>query len=113
MSVNPLDLQVVFTQMNQVGKQQSLIKENEVIRQDQASERVKKDGEKDAEDVPETKDLSEGPDKIKDQSDKKSPSNKEKNKKRDEDLDKKKEKENIQSNEIKDPNLGQNIDILG
>ena len=73
MAVNPIDLQAIFTQMNQVGKQQALIKESQVIRQDHASELVRKDGDKDAADIPNTKDLSEGPGKIKNKEKKAAP----------------------------------------
>ena len=114
MAVNPLDLQVVFAQMNQVGKQQALIKESEVIRQDQASEQAHKEGEKDASDVPKTKDLSEGPGKIKDGEKKKNASNRERqfNKEKKDDT-KDKDRYVDKSEEIKDPNLGHNIEIVG
>jgi hypothetical protein len=114
MSVNPLDLQVIFSQMNQVGKQQTLMKESQVLRQDHASELLIKDGEKEAEDVPQNKDVSQGPGKIKDKEEK----NRKKSSKEDEQKEKqKKDEKKIESkdtsNDLKDPNTGQKIDILG
>lgn len=112
MSVNPLDLQVNFTQMNQVGKQQSMQKDSEVIRQDQASQMVNKEGEKDADYVPETKDLSEGPGKIKDKKEKNNQKKQSRDKKG---LENKEENEEDakESQSLKDPDLGQKIDIMG
>lgn len=118
MSVNPLDLQVNFTQLNHVGKQQSLSKESEVLRQDQASENVLKNSEKDTEDVPETKDLSEGPGKIRDKEKKKNlrKDNDNNEEARSEDNNEEKKDQNEENKEEKvfeDPNLGQNVDIIG
>ena len=116
MSVNPLDLQAIFTQMNHVGKQQSLAKESQILRQDHASEQVNKEGEKDANDVPETKDLSEGPGKIKDEEKRKSSDKEEEEENANDDQDRDIEEENKalnKKNKIKDPNLGQKIDIMG
>ena len=112
MSVNPLDLQVNFTQMNQVGKQQSMQKDSEVLRQDQASQMVNKEGEKDAEYVPETKDLSEGPGKVKDKEEKSNKRNKNKKSEKEE-KNEEKEEEIDESKNLKDPDLGQKIDIMG
>jgi hypothetical protein len=120
MSVNPLDLQVNFSQLSQVGKQQSLQKEGEILRQDHASEEINKHGTKDSEDVPETKDLSEGPDTIKDRDRKK----KQKQEEDDESGDSTVEASDTASDEKttdekglkkapKDPGCGQNIDIIG
>jgi len=114
MSVNPLDLQVIFAQMNQVGKQQSLLKESQLLRQDHASQNVIKDGEKEAEEVPQSKDLSEGPDKVKDHQEKRKSSQEE-----EEEEKKKDEEENgikadfEKEDDVKDPLLGQNIDLMG
>ena len=116
MALNPLDLQVNFSQLNQVGKQQTLAKDSEVIRQDQLSEQVKKEGDKIVEDVPETRDLDEGPGKIKDEEKKKNLSNKNKEKKDDKDDKDDKNKKNEMTEEkskFKDPDLGQKIDIIG
>ena len=111
MSVNPLDLQVNFTQMNQVGKQQSMQKDSEVLRQDQASQMVNKEGEKDAEYVPETKDLSEGPGKVKDKEEKNNKRNKNKNSEKS--VKEENDEEIDESKNLKDPDLGQKIDIMG
>ncbi len=112
MPVNPIDLQAIFSQMNQVSKQESLVKESEVMRQDQAALLVNKEGTKDAEDIPLTKDLSEGSGKIKDKEKGNNPRNKN-NAKEDEDNLKMKKEDADDLENIKDPDLGQNIDIVG
>ncbi len=113
MAINPIDLQVNFSQLNQVGKQQSMIQGSEILRQDKASELIQKEGVKNSEEIPETKDLSEGPNKVKDENKKKEQSKKDKKQ------DKKainkvnaKEKEKFENN-LNDPALGQKIDIIG
>lgn len=112
MAVNPIDLQAIFTQMNQVGKQEALVKESEAIRQDQAALIVNKEGTKDAEEIPEAKNLSEGSGKIKDREKGNNPMKK-KDSEDDKDNMEKKNKEINESENIKDPDLGQNIDIIG
>ena len=113
MAVNPIDLQAVFSQMNQVGKQEALNKDSEVIRQDQAALIVSKEGTKDAEEIPETKDLSEGSGKIKDKEKGNNPENNEKDSDKNKKDIKMKKNEGKETDNMKDPDLGQNIDILG
>lgn len=113
MAVNPIDLQAIFTQMNQVGKQESLNKESEVIRQDQAALIINKEGTKDAEEIPETKNLSEGSGKIKDKEKRNNRENKEKDSDENKKNIKAKDNKGNEKDYIKDPDLGQNIDILG
>ncbi|MBN2545418.1 MAG: hypothetical protein JXB50_06455 [Spirochaetes bacterium] len=110
MAINPIDLQVNFSQLNQVGKQQTMIQGSEILRQDKASEQIQKDGLKNSEDVPETKDLSEGPEKVKEENKKKEQSKKDKSKER---KNLKNEKKELFDNELNDPALGQRIDIIG
>jgi hypothetical protein len=112
MAVNPLDLQVSFSQINNVGKQQSALKESDDIKQEQASQVLNKQSTKETQEVPETKDINDGVGKIKDKekeeknrSKKKKPEDKAEN----EDAEKKDEIDK----DVKDPNLGQKIDILG
>lgn len=114
MSVNPLDLQVIFAQMNQVGKQQSLLKDSQVIRQDHASQNAIKQGEKEADDIPLSKDISEGPGKIKDQQKEKgSPQKEDKEEKEKKEKEKRIKADFEKENGLKDPTLGQNIDVMG
>ncbi len=110
MAVNPIDLQAIFSQMNQVGKQESAVKDSEIIRQDQANIIVNKESIKDSEYIPDTKDISEGAGKIKDKVKENNPKKRRKPNKEDE---KKILKNNKIEENIKDPELGQNIDIIG
>jgi hypothetical protein len=114
MPVNPIDLQVNFTQINQVSKLQTDSKDIEILRQDQASQQINKEGEKIVEDVPLTKDVEEGPKKIKEQD--KNKNQKEKNKAEDKKnksaKEEEEEKDKLNQN-FKDPQLGQKIDIIG
>jgi hypothetical protein len=112
MPVNPLDLQVSFSQMNQVGKQQAVLKESDDVKQEQASQLLNKLSSKDTEEVPETKDVNEGAGKIKDKE--KEEKNKQKKKEQEEqkEIEKNKE-EDKDKKDLKDPTLGQKIDILG
>jgi hypothetical protein len=112
MSVNPLDLQVSFSQMGNVGKQQSNVKETDEVKQSAASQILNKEGVKESDEVPETKDVNEGPGKIKDKQEKSD----EKNKSKGDKLKTKgseEEAEEEKDEKLKDPNLGQRIDILG
>ena len=114
MAVNPLDLQTNFMQVSTVGKKQALAKEQEVLRQDHASEHLNKAGEKNADDVPETKKLSEE-EKVK--------NDKEKNKDKKKDTNKKEQIPNEDESEneekindtvgLKKPGIGENIDLFG
>ncbi len=115
MAVNPIDLQVNFNQMNQVSKQQNLTKDNEILRQDNASNEIKKNSDKDSMDVPETKDLKNGPLKIKENESKKEKKKNLKNNKQNSlKVDKKNEKkEEENKKDLIDPKLGQKIDIIG
>jgi hypothetical protein len=117
MAVNPIDLQVNFNQMNQVTKQQTLSKETEILKQDQATLLIQKEGDKNSKDVPETKELKDGPGKIKDEEKKnqlRKKKNKEKNQsKGDEDNEEDNKSNDDKVNKYKDPELGSKIDIIG
>ncbi|MCG8570611.1 MAG: hypothetical protein MJB14_10770 [Spirochaetes bacterium] len=110
MAVNPLDLQTNFLQMSNVGKQQALSKESQVLRQDHASENLSKTSEKNAEDVPETKQIAENSGKVKNDGSRKQNQEEEKNKQK-----KEKEKSDQQNSnlEANPSGIGQNIDLLG
>lgn len=66
MSVNPLDLQTNFAKMNIIGRREVQIKEQEVLRQEHASEKMNKKGLQESNDVPNAKKTSEEKQKIND-----------------------------------------------
>jgi hypothetical protein len=111
MPINPLELQTNFSQVNQVGKMQSSIKETEETKETQINSLILKEGNVEAEDIPVTKDVSEGVGRIKDEENKKN-QNKEKR-----ELKKKLESEKVEEPEsvpdLKNPNIGSRIDIVG
>ncbi len=110
--VNPIDLQVNFNQMNQVTKQQALNRESEVLRQDQAASQIQKEGDKDSKDVPDTKNVNEGPGKIKDEEKKRSLKQQNKNDKDQKGEENPEESDKKDKNDkFKDPALGHKIDI--
>ncbi len=107
MPVLPIDLQVLFAQMNQVGKEQAIQKNISSINQAlQGTEIVKETEEKDKS-VNETKDVGEGLEKIKDEQ--KKEKKKEASKRKNENKQEKKKENGF----FKDPDLGQHIDIVG
>lgn len=114
MSVNPLELQTLFSQINRVGKQQALTKENDVLKQEILNSDIHKQGIKDSEEIPETKNLDEEFSKIKDEENGK---NQKKKKKRNagqlDNADEESQEENQSQNVITDPKIGRKIDILG
>lgn len=57
MAVNPLDLQTNFMQINSVSKKEVLSKEQEILKQEYVTDLLKKEREKNIEDVRELKDL--------------------------------------------------------
>ena len=57
MAVNPLDLQTNFMQINSVSKKEVLSKEQEILKQEYVTDLLKKESEKNIEDVRELKDL--------------------------------------------------------
>lgn len=114
MSVNPLELQTLFSQINRVGKQQALTKENDVLKQEILNSDIHKQGIKDSEEIPETKNLDEEFSKIKDEENGK---NQKKKKKRNagqsDETDDITQDEEQSKKIITDPKIGRKIDILG
>ncbi|MBN1410608.1 MAG: hypothetical protein JW969_07170 [Spirochaetales bacterium] len=108
MPILPIDLQTLFSSMNQVGKEQAIQKEIAPEQQSiQANEMAKRTQEKDNS-VNETEEMDNGPEKLKEDEEKKN-QEKMKGKK------KKSEKKNSNENKddpFKDPDLGQHIDIV-
>lgn len=120
MPVNPIDLQTNFSQINHVGRQQSNIKDSENLKELQISLTVQKQSENETEDIPITKDLSEGPGRIKDENGGKKKNKhqfeEKENKKSDEDQadqDQADDEEKKNKLEVKDSPVGRIIDIIG
>lgn len=57
MAVNPLDLQTNFMQINSISKKEVLSKEQEILKQEYVTDLLKKESEKNTEDVREAKDI--------------------------------------------------------
>lgn len=111
MAIQPIDLQILFSQMDKVGKAQSEQKEGVQIQQSvQGALTQRKVDERDHS-VNEAPDAGNGLERIKDKSRKRGGGNaneKENSKEKDA------EKDNEGRSEIvKDPNLGKNIDLSG
>jgi len=106
MALKPLDLQTLFGHMNEVGKHQSHIKDSVAAQQNfEAKKLVEQELQKDKS-VNQAEESQESG-KISDQEKEEAPGENASNKKR------KEEEEAPEREEIKDPNLGQNIDLLG
>lgn len=110
MPIQPIDLQVLFAHLNQVGKEQAVQKNAAVIQQAaQANEMIEKSDQQDHS-INETKELEDGPEKVDDKKDHKKQHH-EAGKKRDEpgQEDSEEELDDI----LRDPDLGHHIDITG
>jgi len=113
--VNPIDLQTNFSQLGQVGKIQANAKDGQDLKESQINSNVQTQSDKEAKDVPVTKDISEGPGKVKDEEkEKKKQKGKElrEDKENYKESDKEKEELNLNKNNIKDSKIGSNIDIF-
>ncbi|OHD11724.1 MAG: hypothetical protein A2086_12310 [Spirochaetes bacterium GWD1_27_9] len=113
MPINPLDLQTNFSHINQVGKSVSNIKESEELKESQLANLIHKESENEADDIPITKDLSEGPGKIKDEEKNNNPKNQKKKVKSNTNQEENEESEENTEQVLKNPQLGQRIDIVG
>jgi len=108
--VNPIDLQTNFSQLGQVGKIQANAKDGQDLKEVQINSNVQTLSNQEAEDVPVTKDISEGAGKIKDEE-------KEKQKKRELETkenikEDEKEEIDLNKNNVQNTKIGSNIDIL-
>ncbi len=114
MAINPLELQTLFSQINNVGKMQSVNKEAELLKQEIANSEISKKSEKNSEDVPETKNIDSDSSKINDKKEQ-NKKNKKENKNeqnegiKEEDL----EEQKVENKKSKSDFLGTKIDILG
>lgn len=104
MSLKPLDLQTLFGHMNEVGKHQSHIKDSLAAQQSfEAKKQVDQELQKDHSVNKATEDQETG--KVDDQG--QQPQEESSNEKD------KEEQETEHKEEIRDPDLGQNIDLMG
>lgn len=110
MPLLPIDLQTMFSHMNQIGKEQALQKDVLPLQQALQGAEIVKDSQEKDETVNETNNVGEGLDKINDE---------EKKKQKEQGTGKnKKEKHkgngtNGRNDEFKESHLGQHIDIIG
>jgi hypothetical protein len=108
MAILPIDLQTLFTQSNQVGKEQAAQKEAAPVAQSlQAAQLVQKTEVRDTT-VNETHDQEEGPEKVRDKSRSAERRKKEKEARR-----ASAEPPAPEPDVVRDPELGQNVDITG
>lgn len=105
MSIQPIDLQTLFSQLNQVGKEQALIKGQETLQQTIQGKELEKQTEQNDHSVNNTKDTDEGPADIREDEQNQQ---QEENRKKQE-----REKEKKKVEYFKDPDLGNNVDISG
>ena len=107
MSIQPIDLQTLFSHLNQVGKEQANIRTQDALQQAHQGSELARQTEIKDHSVNETKDSEQGPGAIKDEENK--------NKRHPQEKDQKQERKN-ENNDleyVKDPALGNNIDISG
>ena len=111
MSVSPLDLQILYSNLKNIGQQQASERGAELAQQDKMAEESARRADENDHKVSETKDVETGAEKINEdeQSSREGKSGKEKEKK------KKDEKENAPDRKkyFEDPDIGHHIDISG
>ena len=106
MPMLPIDLQVLFSQMNQVGKEQAVLKDGSAINQSLQGMQTVQNTEHEDNSVNQSKEIGEGLEKIKEEV-------QEKKKRQRQREEKEKKKLKIKNkNVFKDPDLGKHIDII-
>ena len=108
MSVRPIDLQTLFSHINQVGKDQAVEKNAAALQQDQQARHLIQETEQKDHSINETKKAEEGLEGV--GSKEQHPAAKEERKRRKE---RKREEEKRSQNFFRDPDLGHNIDLEG
>lgn len=110
MAMQPIDLQTLFTQMDKVGKNQTIQKEGLQIQEALHQVQVQKKAEEQVRSVNEAQNTGEGAAKIKDEDERRQaqPEGKPEEAEAPEE-----EKEEVKIVFIRDPSLGRNIDISG
>jgi hypothetical protein len=107
MPLLPIDLQTMFSHMNQVGKEQALQKDVSPLQQSLQGSEIAKDSKEIDTTVNETDEVGEGLEKIKDEEKKKEQEQGKKQQK------KKEQNNDKQEERLKEPYLGHHIDIIG
>lgn len=105
MPIQPIDLQTLFAQLSNIGKEQAVAKDSSIIAQSIQGSELAKTKEHEDNSVNQAKELADGPGLIKDEKKKKRESKGEGDTDKEEN---KKEKEFF-----KDPYLGKHIDLQG
>ena len=107
MSIQPIDLQTLFMRLEQVGKEQAVMREAAHLAQTAHGSEIARQSEEAARTVKETKELEDGPDAVEDE---KQGSGKEAGGENEESHGKKSSK---QKDVFRDPALGNKIDLSG
>jgi hypothetical protein len=105
MAVQPIDLQVLFARLNQIGREQAAHRDMVAQAQAVAASEIAEQSEEQDRRVSQLRTDEEGPEKVNDESES-NPQGQEQGNKRENE-----ERENPEV--ISDPDLGQNIDISG
>lgn len=107
MPLLPIDLQTLFSQTSQVGKEQAVNKDASPLAQSLQGAQIAQKTEQRDNDVNESRELDEGPEKVKD------PTRRGAGRKKDAQADKQKQKAALTPARkvVQDPALGRNIDI--
>ena len=110
MAIAPIDLQILFTQVDKVGKAQTAQKEGQAIHQAMQGAQIQRKTDEQIQQVNETQDTGEGTDKINDRTPRQSGNKQNENSKKNED-EKEGESEERAAIVLRDPGLGNKIDI--
>ncbi|MCL2810011.1 MAG: hypothetical protein FWD24_08145 [Treponema sp.] len=106
MAITPIDLQTIFTQVDKVGRAQVAQKEGQTLSQSIQGNEIQRKTDENIRQVNEAQDLGDGTDKIRDREKKKEDSSNKEKKQKDEEEEKEKNK-----SVLRDPALGNKIDI--
>jgi len=108
MAITPIDLQTVFSQVDKVGKTQAAVKEGQALHQSIQGNQVQRKLEEQIQQVNEAQNTGDGVDKINDHNQKHGSGGGSKQNKREEEQNEEAEKEKPV---LRDPSLGNKIDI--
>ena len=109
MSIQPLDLQTLFMQLSQVGKEQAALKEAAHVAQSVQGSEIAKKSEEQNRIVNETRELEDGPDAIKEEEQSGGQRGGDGSEKEQAAAHKERQKRNV----FQDPELGTKIDLSG
>jgi hypothetical protein len=105
MAVQPIDLQVLFSRLTDVGREQTAYRETQLQSQLNAARALVEQSGQSGHRVASVRDDEEGPEQVSDEPEKKQPDA--------EDHDRSRKDEQPAGQTLHDPELGQNIDISG